>query len=177
MSNRTLAFIVVLGLAGCASKGVIRQESCAPVPAGSLSATPASLAGSYRITLVATTAGTRTATGALALGASDVAVPGAAGARQVLEGAMQVPLDSLGATPPAGVSPRDARIIGVATGSTLTLRLEAAAPATEQRTIEGSFVAFTVHRSSTGGFDGSWRSGSGTREVTRGHFCAVRIAS
>ena len=147
------------------------------MPAGSLAAAPVSLAGSYRITLVATTAGNRTARGALALGASDAAVPGASGARQVLEGAMQVPLDSLGATPPAGVSPRDARIIGITSGSTLTLRLEAAAPATEQRAIEGSFVAFTVHRSSATGFEGTWRSGSGTREVTRGHFCAVRIAS
>jgi len=195
---RLAALLLAAGATGaCPAQGAVAPAPCVPVQATAAGVRADSLAGEFRLTLVATQgarAGHAT-TGRLRLmrytpgGPTAPAAQAQPGVRFPLHGAATLALDSVGAVSPGDVGSADARRPGVLVmewqrgdGASptprpqVTLRLGADANAGETGRIEGTHLALFVDQVSAGRFAGRWDSGvEGQR--SGGHFCAERVAA
>ena len=146
----------------------------------------AGLAGSYRLSLVATS-GARagsTATGSLRLrpfGTAAVPVTAAPGARYPLFGGADVALAEVGALAPGDVKADNAAAPGVlaieweqAGRTELTLRMGADANHGDQLRFDGTRMALFVSSITPERFAGRWESGGGEQRAN-GYFCADRV--
>ena len=178
----------VAALVACAARPMpASPRSCAPT-AASLppGASGASLAGQYRIRLVAT-AGPRqdgTADGTLSLSQADPEPDAARPRRHVLVGHGEVPLESIGA-PAAQLASEDPLRPGVlgfdlpawsndsAAGPRVLLRLGAEVNRQDVMRIEGAYTVLRVREIRENGFAGEWSSGD-PDPIAEGYFCAWR---
>lgn len=188
MTARLWLAVGAASLVACTPRpGPAGPRTCAPtsatLPPG---ASATSLAGQYRVRLVAT-AGPRpdgTADGTLSLSQADPD-PDAAGPRHhVLVGHGEVPLESVGA-PAAQLASEDPLRPGVlgfdlparsndsATGPRVLLRLGAEANRQDVMRIEGAYTVLRVREIRENGFAGEWSSGD-PDPIAEGYFCAWR---
>jgi hypothetical protein len=169
--------LVLGGLLACARapEPVRADPACEPVPyALAADVSAASLAGTFAVTLVATSGDStgRRASGRLTLrptARSDAA----------LVGTGEVAIESVGARRVGALDARGDSAPGVAVFArsgdrpSIVLRLGSEANAVGVVRFDGEYTALTVHRVAADGFSGSWRSGDLT-ERAAGHFCARR---
>ncbi len=189
----TVSALVAISCSRASSKEAIEPasatqtgaEACQPtvarLPAGT---TTNSLPGAYRLTLVATSG---RAAGQVVTG--DLRVDGSRGGAPVdsLAGTAAIALSTVGAVSPTrmnsdrGESYRVTALrwmsnTGGVQSPEITIRFgELVAPGTT-RPIEGSYMALYLGSLSSGGFTGTWSSGTGdpTLPAAGGRFCAIR---
>lgn len=191
--------ILAAASTGCAANQARNGQECTPPPdTGALAAgVPAgSLAGSYRIVLVATSAdyADRRVEGSLELHPQDsvlqsVALPGGvpiAGARMPLYGALDAEIEHVGGMRLGDATVLDPAQPGVAvleqvaqseTGSvtSITMRVGSDANNRDMVRFDGGFMALYVREITPEGFRGAWASGVRGPEY-EGYFCAFRLS-
>lgn len=193
MSRHTPIGLALLLVAACHGRtGQAAPDSCEPTAEDLSPSMPAdSLAGSYRLRLVAADAAETTVAGTLTLlraAAEHQHRPGPAGTadtthRYPLIGAADADLASLRAVAPGGIASLDPAAPGVLvierTGGPpgapgrILLRLGSDANRADQVRFDGGYTILRVRRADERGFVGGWESGS-PRGTVSGHFCAQR---
>jgi hypothetical protein len=163
------------------------EVRCDPVDAASGSAGDvATLAGSHRLTLAATSgpAEGRSVSGTLRLMpfARPAPVPAGTGADPVYHhfGGAGLEIAVVGAVAPGPVAPETPSAPGVLVmewdagqGRTVALRFGSEANRTERLRFDGAYLTLFVRSIGADRFSGRWESGDGERTAS-GHFCAER---
>ena len=184
---------------GCAANQAGSGHDCAPLPEGTVlgaNAQAESLAGSYRVTLVGTSAdySDRQIQGMLELHPQDsafqsIALPGGvpvSGAHMPLYGALDAAIEDVGGMRLGRADLLDPAQPGVAvleqvtqnvTGSvrSITMRVGSDANNRDLVRFDGGFMALYVQDVTPEGFGGTWASGVRGPEH-EGYFCAFRVS-
>jgi hypothetical protein len=174
-------------LAACGPRpAAAGPQSCGPSDATlDAGAAGASLQGSYRVRLVATSGPRRDSStdGALTLARPDSAAADTSARRPVLVGSGDLALAEVGAAE-ADLASRDPMRPGVLVfdlgarssggpNARVLLRLGAEANRQDVVRVEGAYTVLWVHEIRDDGFAGSWTSGA-PLPVAEGYFCAWR---
>ena len=191
-----LGLMTVAGVAACGSGN--KQTAVAPACEAAQGTLPANAtaetwAGTYRLTMVATSGDSagRSATGQLQLtlmpDSLQNPVIGSAegGARMPMYGSTDIGLAPIGAVEVGNLTSQDPTAPGVlvlqrpvdaAGGSSteITVRLGSEANRRGVTRFDGGYTALFVRQASTTGFAGSWASGV-TGRKSNGHFCAEKL--
>ena len=162
---------------------------CRPVTSGALAAAPwDSLAGDWRLTLVATTGPSagRVAQGLVALRSQEESLrrvdrPGPATVMVPAVGSTDLPVEEVGAVRMGDLGSADPRQPGVSIwvsrgadgGVSAVLRIGQQEIGTARQPFDAGYTVLYVRRVTGAGFAGGWASGI-TDEAASGHFCAVR---
>lgn len=187
ISGRTLRLVPVLAGAaflGCgASRSRPAPAPCEPVPGATLSTgvSPGSLAGRYRLILVATSGADSGASVEGDLTLAPIAQEGRYPATAVLVGTANIALQAVGAPDvgdPASTDPMRPGVLvfhrTAGASASIMLRLGAESNRQDQQAFEGAYAVLEVAAVGSGSFSGRWRSGV-TETRAQGYFCAVRI--
>jgi hypothetical protein len=178
--------------AGCAGGSPAPAAAECEPPTGELSPAlrAASLAGEYRLTLVASE-GPRAGTAAagtlrlLAYGNTPPPLPAGAGVEHAVHGSADVAISRVGAVAPGAVDAADPAAPGVLAvewprpggpygAFAIAFRLGADGNREDRVRFDGSSLALFVAAADADGFGGRWESGAGT-PVAAGYFCALRV--
>ena len=191
--------ILAVASTGCAANQVQADRECTPLPDEAELATGVrggSLAGSYRVVVVGTSAdySDRQIEGRLELHPQDsalqsLALPGGVpvtGARMPLYGALDAAIEQVGGMRLGNATLLDPAQPGVAvleqvtrneTGSVTSITMRVGSDANNRELIrfDGGFMALYVEEVTPEGFRGTWASGVRGPEH-EGYFCAFRLS-
>jgi hypothetical protein len=165
------------------------EVRCEPVDAAARPEGDArTMAGSYRLTLIATSgpAEGRSVYGTLRLTpfARPASPPAGTGADPIYHhyGGAELEIAAVGAVAPGAVAPETPSAPGVLVmewdagqGRTIALRFGSEANRRELLRFDGAHLTLFVRSMGTDRFAGRWESGDGERTAS-GHFCAARTA-